>query len=283
MILVSLSTAPGQQLDAPAAASWDRVAREVLRRYGWLPELTDSVRPYDVQVRIFLERYEQRAAGVGPYGDVRWWKGRRYVRVRGAAAAPPGTSRHGLGLAVDCSGLGGFMGRRYLELMSVQGEHGWSNDVGRSIGEAWHQEYSRSKDRHAGSGGGSTAAPTPAPTPPTSEEDDDMPLNDADLQKITEAVWGHKPTGNSTMRQMVVALKQRVIDGHAPAKPFAEIAGLPALIWGHKPTGVSTVGQLLAGVKQRVVDGHPGTKPLPEVEALRAEVAEIRKTIEGRK
>lgn len=178
MRLVSLATAPGQQLDADAAASWDRVAREVQRRYGWLPVLTDSVRPYAVQVRIFLDRYDPQAAGSGYYGDVRWWEGRRYVRRRyrksdgapAAAAAPPGTSRHGFGLAVDCSGLGGFTGTRYRQLMSVQQDHGWSNAVGRSINEAWHQEYTRANDRHAGTGSGSGAALTPAPT--TSEEDD---------------------------------------------------------------------------------------------------------------
>jgi len=166
MKLVSLSTAPGQQLEADAAASWDRVAREVQRRYGWLPVLTDSVRPESVQQRIFLERYEPRRAGAGPFGDVRTWRGVRYVRVRGAAAAVPGTSRHGLGLAVDCTGLGGFTGTKYRQLMAVQQDHGWSNTVGRTINEAWHQEYTRINDRHLGSGVGGGSAVAPAPTTP---------------------------------------------------------------------------------------------------------------------
>lgn len=288
MRLVSLSTVG--QLPAEAAASYERMRLHAMRDGVDLrpTSAADAHRTRAQQERVFFERYVLWNTGTG---DRRIYQGRSYWRRPGvASAAVPGTSNHGLEdpAALDLTGLGGFAGAGYRWLAKHGAEYGWVNpDWARTpragaTPEPWHWEYSRTRDQHrVTGGGGSTVAPTPAP--PTSEEDDDMPLTDADLQKITEAVWGHKPTGNSTMRQMVVALKQRVIDGHAPTKPFAEIAGLPALVWGHKPTGVSTVGQLLAGVKQRVVDGHPGTKPLPEVEALRTEVAELRKSIEAKK
>lgn len=288
MRLVSLSTIG--QLPADAAASYERMRIHALRDGVDLrpTSAADAHRTRAQQERLFFERYVPWNTGTG---DRRVYLGRAYWRRHGfASAAVPGTSNHGLEdpAALDLTGLGGLTGDGYRWLEENGADYGWvnpewaKNPKGGATRELWHWEYSRTRDQHLNAGGGgSTVAPTP--TPPTSEEDDDMPLTDADVQKI----WAHKPTGNSTMAQLVVALKQRVVDGHAPSKPLAEIAGLPALIWGHKPTGVSTVGQLLAGVKQRVVDGHPGTKPLPEVEALRKEMvdgfAELRKSIEAKK
>lgn len=202
---VALATAPGQYLEPYAAASWDRVAREVQRTYGWLPVLTDSARPLAEQKRIFLDRYDQQAVGSGYYGDVRRWEGRRYVRRRyrrsdgapAAAAAVPGTSRHGLGLAVDCTGLGGFTGTRYRQLMAVQAKHGWSNAVGRTINEAWHQEYTRANDQYAGTGGGAVAPTTP-------QEDEDMGTPAENANAVLN--YKHPVLGNKTIIEAIAAL-----------------------------------------------------------------------------
>lgn len=74
-----------------AAAAHDGVTLRATQGYRTLAE----------QVQIFLARYTPQALGLGPFGDARWWNGRRYVRTSGASAAPPGTSNHGLGQAVD--------------------------------------------------------------------------------------------------------------------------------------------------------------------------------------
>lgn len=55
------------------------------------------------QIAIFVDRYDQRATGTGPYGDVRYWDGSRdgypggtrWVRVKaGGTVAAPRTSNH---------------------------------------------------------------------------------------------------------------------------------------------------------------------------------------------
>jgi len=170
-----VSVGGGQALRADAAAAWLAVVAEVQARFGIVLRLTDSYRPYSVQVRIFNERYDPASSGSGPFGDVRWWGGVRYVRMRGASAAVPGTSNHGLGVAVDVTDLGGFTGANYEHLAEVAPAHGWSNKAGRKIGEPWHWEYTPADDTH----------PTSAPA-----QEDDMPLTDLDITRIRdEAVY----------------------------------------------------------------------------------------------
>jgi len=182
---VALSTAPGQRLEATAARQWDALARSVQNTYGWLPYLTDSYRPYTVQERIFRERYRVQS-GSGPYGDVRYWQGQRWVRVTGAAAAVPGTSNHGWGKAVDCSGLGGFNGTRFRQLASLAARFGFSNTEGRSVGEAWHWVFTGSyqTSNPVGGGGSVTVPNVPGAPAPISPEDDLTPEQDAALARV---------------------------------------------------------------------------------------------------
>lgn len=144
-----LKSAPGQQLEDRAAASWDRMWDAMVSRYGWPMELTDSYRPRSVQDEIFLDRYEPQATGDGPFDDVRYYNGRRYVRVKGAAAAIPGTSNHGWGRAVDITDVGGFHSAHYRALAQIAGYYGWSNAAGKKIGEYWHWEYTAANDASA--------------------------------------------------------------------------------------------------------------------------------------
>jgi hypothetical protein len=145
----ALKSAPGQQLEDRAAASWDRLWDAMVSKHAWPMVLTDSYRPRSVQVEIFLDRYRPQATGSGPYGDVRYYNGRRYVRVKGAAAAIPGTSNHGWGRAVDITDVGGFNSARYRALAQTAGYYGWSNSAGKTIGEYWHWEYTAANDKSA--------------------------------------------------------------------------------------------------------------------------------------
>lgn len=165
------SIGSGQALRPDAATAWLAVVAEMLTRYGITLRLTDSYRPYAVQVRIFNERYDPAFTGNGPFGDVRWWDGVRYVRMCGASAAVPGTSNHGLGIAVDVTGLGGFDGTTYAYVAAIAPACGWTNTAGRQIGEAWHWEYDPTTDTHS----------TPA-------QEEDMPLNAADATLINTVV-----------------------------------------------------------------------------------------------
>lgn len=102
-----LVVTPGQmggpfvRLVEPAARAWRAMCAAALEAGIVLKASgpTDSFRPYEVQERIFLQRYTTTPLAGRP---TRTWQGRTYWQKPGtAAAAVPGTSNHGWGLAVD--------------------------------------------------------------------------------------------------------------------------------------------------------------------------------------
>ena len=145
----------GVQLIASAANSANRLAAEWKKERGTTLRATDGYRSLSVgrwsQRAIFLDRYvpyyTQYATG---RTDARKYNGVWYYRKPGtAAAAVPGTSNHGLGLAVDfASGINvSFASDAYKWMVKNAGKHGWSNAEGMSVGEPWHWTYTKSKDR----------------------------------------------------------------------------------------------------------------------------------------
>jgi len=160
---VALPSNPGQKLEPQAADAWERVTKA----YGKRVLLTDSFRPYEVQERIFRERYVQGYwVGKGGFtSDVRTWNGQKWTRKAGtAAAAVPGTSNHGGGRAVDVKTArsAGDPSREYAVIftgfsdpdrtawLKVAAEHGWSDAEGRLVNEPWHMTYYPEKDQHRG-------------------------------------------------------------------------------------------------------------------------------------
>jgi peptidoglycan hydrolase-like protein with peptidoglycan-binding domain len=149
--LKRLDGQPEAQLREDAADGWNRARAEAKRVKG----ITLSVRGWNrtraEQQRFFLERYRLQATGSGPYGDVRWWNGRRYVRFTGAAAAIPGQSNHGLGLAVDVKDfglVGNFNDPRRVATIAILKKHGFTETEGRGkIQEPWHLVYNPATDR----------------------------------------------------------------------------------------------------------------------------------------
>lgn len=158
---------PGAWLTHEAADSFKRVRDEVQRKYGWTPTLTsagDAYRSYARQEAVFRERYVPRYATYGLGGVDRRgpWLGQYWWRYRGAAAAVPGTSNHGKGVAVDIKDIGPFTGLRYRQFAEVAAKHGWSNVEGKSVNEPWHWVYSSSRDTYPITnpiGGGGTTIP----------------------------------------------------------------------------------------------------------------------------
>lgn len=129
----------GHLLAVPARAfeEWRRQAAKV-GRVLTITSTADAYRVLALQERVFLQRYIPQATGGGIYGDVRHYKGVRYVRRHGAAAAVPGTSNHGRGLAIDVANAGPFGGEFHDWLLATGPALGWSNTEGRSVGEPWH-------------------------------------------------------------------------------------------------------------------------------------------------
>jgi hypothetical protein len=132
-----------------AAASWNRARAEVKEKTGIVLTVRGWNRSLAEQERFFFERYSRQATGGGPFGDVRWYKGVRYVRTSGAPAAIPGNSNHGWGLAVDINDFGAYRtaGNARSRLATpILEKHGWTDDEGSSIGEPWHRVYKPERD-----------------------------------------------------------------------------------------------------------------------------------------
>ena len=118
--LCPLDGAPGHALRADAAAAFNRMTAAALADRGTRLCVNDSYRSYAGQVSVF----------------------RRKPRL----AAVPGTSRHGLGIAVDL-GCGGerFGSATYRWLKANAPRYGWVHPAWAeprgSMPEPWHWEY----------------------------------------------------------------------------------------------------------------------------------------------
>lgn len=149
-----LKSVIGVPLRADAAASADRMAPAFLKATGIALRATDGFRSLAAQTAMFKARYTAQKTGNGRFGDVRWWNGVRYVRTSGAAAAVPGTSNHGKGVAVDfASGINTGKGAGNAWMKAHSGPYGWTWPLwARSSPshEPWHWEYNPKNDRHAG-------------------------------------------------------------------------------------------------------------------------------------
>lgn len=129
----------------PAARAW-RALCAAARAAGHVLKVShepNAYRPYDVQERIFRQRYQPGAHS--PFGDYRWWNGVRWGRVTGAAAAVPGTSNHGWGLAVDTGqetdgdiGTEPIGGAALAWLVDNEERFGFSHEL---QSEPWHIRY----------------------------------------------------------------------------------------------------------------------------------------------
>lgn len=137
-----------------------------------------GIRLNEDQRRIFLSRYRPQSSGNGPYGDVRWWNGRRYVRHSGlGTVAQPGSSNHeiqGTTAAVDLAdsggaGIGTWGSERSNWLRKNAANYGLIPE-GFNFGEAWHYAMPnifRKPPTQAATGNNVTPAVT---------EEDDMKL-----------------------------------------------------------------------------------------------------------
>jgi hypothetical protein len=134
-----------------AAESWNRARAEVKAKTGIVLTVRGWNRTLAEQERFFFERYAPTPSGGT---DIRWYKGVRYSRVRGAPAAIPGQSNHGWGLAVDVDDFGayGTSGNARSRLATpILEKHGWTDDEGSSIGEPWHRVYMPERDQRKNS------------------------------------------------------------------------------------------------------------------------------------
>lgn len=121
---------------------------------------TGTWRTYDEQKNLFLSRYVGHDTGE----EAKTWEGRTYWRLPDvASAATPGTSNHGVGLAVDLSDSPTVpIGAASLRWLS---EHGPSFGFWNTVrSETWHWTYCLGDDVPSAvrAAGGASPAPEPA-------------------------------------------------------------------------------------------------------------------------
>lgn len=129
-----LKAIPGGQLHHLAAAAWKSLLVAATKAGVDLKPTSpvDTYRPYEVQLRIFKERYDTTKRLSKPRtfeGKLHWLKPGK------AAAAVPGTSNHGWGLAIDVANIN----QTKLEwLVANAGAFGFSWEL---QDEPWHLRY----------------------------------------------------------------------------------------------------------------------------------------------
>lgn len=271
----------GLYLTPLAAASWRVVAAGVRGRYGWTPVLSDAYRAMDGpygQVATFLRRYQRTYIQYSPGRvDRRVWNGVPYWRKPGeAAAAVPGTSNHGWGVAVDVAGLGDFGSPRHQQFATVAGPLGWSDVEGRAVDEPWHwtkSSASFASNPTQGISGSVPVVPTLDPVDPIDPVEDDMTPEqdqlmrdiDARTRDIESRVRGGDP--NADMLQLIkqgtdetwqrVRGTAQAVDSFqalqmALGAARAELGALLAAVAAISPAGVDQ-GELAAKVTQSLV------------------------------
>ncbi len=118
--LCPLSGAPGHRLRGDAAADFARLAAEAVAERGTALCVTDSYRSYPDQVDVFARKPQ--------------------------LAAVPGTSRHGLGVALDLGcGVESFGTAAHRWMLANGPRFGWVHPAwagpGGSMPEPWHWEH----------------------------------------------------------------------------------------------------------------------------------------------
>lgn len=177
-----LAGGPVVRLVAPAARAWRALTAAALKAGHTLKatSLVDSYRPYEVQANLFASRYTRTS-----YLTSLWWDGSYWVHSSGAAAAIPGTSNHGWGLAVDTGEeRDGDAGTESLDagtldwLVRNEVTYGWSHEL---QSEPWHLRY---------------WAGDAIPAAVLQYEESDMAMSDDDLKRIYRYLWyGDVDTG----------------------------------------------------------------------------------------
>jgi hypothetical protein len=247
---IELQSNPGYYLLRDAAYAWDRANAA----FGKRVLISGAWRSYETQEKLFDgEKYPNQDPQYGRYlrgnragqrgftNDVRWWpaKGSYWTRKEGsAAAAVPGTSNHGGGLAVDVKTrreagdppyteaviFGSWTDADRTRFLRVAAEHGWYDDEGRSVGELWHLTYYPERDKHRGQ-------------KPATIQEEDMTLNTTQathLSNVNHFVTAEiiddfdgKQTVEDALRRLLV-LARRTLAAQSAAIETAVVEGIKA-------------------------------------------------------
>jgi hypothetical protein len=131
---------PGDLLRADACGYWNALQRDFRHAMGYGIQVREAYRPLGTQIGYFVTRYTKTSRNTGLYYDGTFW-----VKKPGVpAAARPGTSKHGDGLAVDVN-VDSFTSPAYRWLAANAGRYGFGNNQGRNDGEPWHWVFGETR------------------------------------------------------------------------------------------------------------------------------------------
>jgi LAS superfamily LD-carboxypeptidase LdcB len=124
----------GIKLERHAARKLNQMNVEFKAKFGQNIQMNGGYRTFNTQNEIFD----------WPLFDI-IGKGRKLGTNGGTAAAKPGTSQHGWGLAIDTSGMGDKGSAKFDFLEQIGPKYGWFNPSwAKKLGaghEPWHREY----------------------------------------------------------------------------------------------------------------------------------------------
>jgi hypothetical protein len=177
-----LAGGPTIRLVLPAMRAWKALTTAALSAGHTLKStaLNDSYRPYKVQKRLFLERYSTTDTG----GERKVWQGKSFFLKDGeAAAATPGSSNHGWGLAVDTGEesdhdlfANTFDNQTLKWLVNNEERFGFSHE---RQDEPWHIRYFA----------GDNIPAAVLAFEQSTGRGPDMPLTEDDAEQVATATW----------------------------------------------------------------------------------------------
>jgi hypothetical protein len=155
--LAQIDGEPGDLLRRDAAPYWNALQRDFKRDMGFPIMVTEAYRSLETSRSYFFGRYRKTTAKTSL-----WYEGSYWVKIPGKdAAAIPGRSKHGDGLAVDVN-VYSFTSAAYAWLARNAGRYGFGNKQGTADGEPWHWVFGETR-------------PSITPAALDTEEIDDMP------------------------------------------------------------------------------------------------------------
>jgi hypothetical protein len=178
--LVQIDGEPGDLLRRDAAGYWNALQRDFRRAMGHGIAVREAYRPLGVQIGYFVTRYTKTSRNTGL-----WYDGSYWVKKAGVpAAARPGTSKHGDGLAVDVN-VDSFNSAAYRWLAANAGRYGFGNNQGRNDGEPWHWVFGETRP---------TVSPAGVSSQPIDNDGNDMAdISEEQMnriaQKAAETTW----------------------------------------------------------------------------------------------
>jgi hypothetical protein len=246
--------------------------------------IASGVRSRATQEAIFRDRYQVQATGNGPYGDVRWWQGQRWVRVKaGGTVLPPDSSTHQDPPATGEDLTWPYNNRytaAHAALVSICEEYGirWTGRWFVGGGEDWH--FDDMWDPYASFAGGGA-------TPFNPEEDDMANVSDAEkaallaaaarIEKLDSLLFNGAPGDSS--RRFIDVIYSSVTDTanrvRGPlSEPFDMVQRIRSVVEGlassMTPSGVD-VPKLMLEMETRLRDAFISEFEAFSV-AIRAEV-----------